>query len=319
MSKPKRHTIASFQALAKSHLDKTISIDGWWGPHTENTLKELQQTVMFNGGKTVEGQLQQAIEYLQLKDLNLERVGVPKHGIEFHYAWDETNDLDQGKGHSAFYWESTVKDTIVWHHAASDTTAQRLASFFSRKDYATHFGVSRDGRIVQMAPIDHWSWHLNMGGNFVLPQNAEWRMARRTIGIELMSYGALEEKNGIFYSSTRRVVPRDEVEDLGFYFRGYRYFQKYTPQQIESCEWLMRYFYSELPAFKKRYDNYNILVDDNWFDYSFDAVNGRRPMFPHSAVRAKTDIYPSRAFMDMLLMFNSKLAIESANAFKRFG
>jgi hypothetical protein len=64
---------------------------------------------------------------------------------------------------------------------------------------------------------------------------------KHSIGIEVCNYGPLTlTKDGKFLTYVNSVVPQSEVLDLGKPFRGYRYWHNYTPNQLESLEFLIK-------------------------------------------------------------------------------
>jgi len=65
-------------------------------------------------------------------------------------------------------------------------------------------------------------------------------MNQNSIGIELASEGGLIKKaDGKFYAFDGRQVFRDTYVDLGYEWRGYRYFDAYEEKQIDSLIFLL--------------------------------------------------------------------------------
>ena len=86
--------------------------------------------------------------------------------------------------------------------------------------------------VVECFPDAAWAYHLGKNNSRLLHPHS--------IGIEICNYGWLKERGGKFYTYVNSVLPDDQVCDLGFTFRSYRYFHKYTEAQIESVQRLLQ-------------------------------------------------------------------------------
>lgn len=141
--------------------------------------------------------------------------------------------------------EETKKNAIVIHHTAgSHNPANVIAGWNSDAigRIATHYVIGGigtngetkyDGVVYQAFDEKYYAYHLGIKGN----QN---RFDKQSIGIELCNYGyAIKSKDGKFYNYVNRVIPDNQVVDLGFKYRGYQYWQKYTDKQLESLELLI--------------------------------------------------------------------------------
>lgn len=92
-----------------------------------------------------------------------------------------------------------------------------------------------DGAIFQAFPDEMWAHHLGTKNT----NNAELNM--QSIGIEICNYGPLiKSSNGMYFNYVNGLVPEEDVIDLGKNWRGYRYYHKYTDNQIESTLYLIR-------------------------------------------------------------------------------
>lgn len=131
-----------------------------------------------------------------------------------------------------FVDEIHEKDLIVIHHTVGGSA--RSTFEYWKQDPArigTAFIVERDGMIYQTFPEDRWAYHLGLKG----ADAAGGRHERRSIGIEIASEGALVEKDGgLFAFGGTRHVDRLKSFDLGFAWRGFRYFDAYDPPQLEA-------------------------------------------------------------------------------------
>jgi hypothetical protein len=200
------------------------------------------------------------------------------------------------------------KNIAFLHHTASGPDAMRIDDYFSDKGYGTTFSIGGDGLILQMCSLADWMYHINMTADFKFGKNGsadqqhEDDLAKRSIGIEICCWGALDEKNGKLYNYTggemnpTNCIDYEQVYGQGWNFRGYRYFEKYTPQAIEATKQLLKALKAK-GLWKK---DKSVVIDERWSDYSYDATRGKRSLMSHSQVRAKTDIHPQPEMLKML-------------------
>jgi hypothetical protein len=125
-----------------------------------------------------------------------------------------------------------------------------------------------------------------------------------SVGIEVCNYGPLTKVGEVYKTYTGAIVHTDQVCDLGFKFRGFQYYHKYTDEQIEALR--------ELILFIAERDGINIkkgLVE--WlatktpaqaFDFSKDAWSGKvKGMLTHTNTRKdKSDMSPQPNLITML-------------------
>ena len=97
-------------------------------------------------------------------------------------------------------------------------------------------GTKWDGKIYRAFHELYWSHHLGLGS----PYNRQKIRDRSSIGIEICNYGPLTKEDGKFYFVTetkkgiyKRWVPDNQVLILEKPWRGNKYFQKITNNQIE--------------------------------------------------------------------------------------
>lgn len=109
----------------------------------------------------------------------------------------------------------------------------------------TAYIIGRDGSVYNVFSPECWAWQ------FGLPWEQEDKIAfeKRFIGIELASEGGLLEEDGKFYCfdriSSRTEKPEEEVFDAGSDYRGYRYFDKYEPEQLDALVELVNHLCDE--------------------------------------------------------------------------
>ncbi|MDZ7690197.1 MAG: N-acetylmuramoyl-L-alanine amidase [Balneolaceae bacterium] len=134
------------------------------------------------------------------------------------------------------YFQTSNKKTGICVHHTVGGTARSTFDWWNRDQnmVGTAFMIDRDGSVYSVFDPENWAWQ------FGLPWPDEERIAfeKRFIGIELASEGGLLEENGKYYCferiSSRTEKPEEEVFDAGSDYRGYRYFDRYEPEQIDS-------------------------------------------------------------------------------------
>ncbi|HXV86213.1 MAG TPA: N-acetylmuramoyl-L-alanine amidase, partial [Gemmatimonadales bacterium] len=140
---------------------------------------------------------------------------------------------------SEYIPEPQVKSGIALHHTVGGSARTTLESW--RRDrssrgepvrIATAFVVERDGTVYEAFDPSCWAWQ------FGLPwREAErLRFEQRFIGIELASEGGLTERDGRLYAydTLSRVFekPVSEAFQCATPYRGFRWFDRYEPQQL---------------------------------------------------------------------------------------
>lgn len=138
--------------------------------------------------------------------------------------------------HDGQYLKSRrTKTLIVLHHTAGGS-AQSTFTWWNTGDprrVGTAYLIARDGTIHQTFDDGFWAWHLGVKDDAI---------EKRSIGIELCSWGGLTLTNGVLYAwdGKKRVGTLEEWhvanrlhEELQGY-RGYRYFERYTQAQIDA-------------------------------------------------------------------------------------
>ncbi len=142
---------------------------------------------------------------------------------------------------SEYFAEPRTKSGIALHHTVCDSARTTLDIWRRDKTargtpqrIATAFVIDRDGTIFEAFPPAAWAWQFGL----------RWRRAERIafeqrfIGIEITSEGGLLEHEGRLYAYDR-VAPhfeKPEIEafDCGTPYRGYRWFDRYEPEQLDA-------------------------------------------------------------------------------------
>lgn len=205
------------------------------------------------------------------------------------------------------------KDAVFLHHTAGGPSPYGTIAWWNHPDSTRGVGTAfviggrtlfdgreYDGKILRAFPEYYWAYHLGLKKEF----NRNHYQDKCSIGIEICSYGPLSlEPDGKYYAIfdhgsrvDMKLVPPDQVIDLGYEWRGSRYYQRYTEAQIESCRQLilhLAYFFG-IPIEDRAYDR-------SWFDRSPDVLSGMPGILTHVQVRDdKSDCFPQPEFIEML-------------------
>ena len=229
-----------------------------------------------------------------------DRVVTTAEGLSIHNDY-----LDKGE----YKGGPTDKFYVFLHHTAgghdphatirnwNNDTRGAIATQFVVGNKSTRGEIGHDGEVVECFPDEGWAYHLGKNNSRLLHPHS--------IGIEICNYGWLEERGGKFYTYVNSVVPDDQVCDLGFEFRGRRYYHGYTEAQLESVSKLLK-------EISRRHSQVDLDVGlAEWlaaqnpgeaFDFKDDACNGDvRGLLTHTNTRPdKSDCSPQPLLVDLL-------------------
>lgn len=192
--------------------------------------------------------------------------------------------------------EKVDKKQIVLHHSVSSSSDSIVNGWNSNKErVATSYSIDKDGTINQHFPDDEWAYHLyvNAAGNRVdrKYKRRDEILNKESIGIELVSLGGLTYKNNQWYSVYGTVVPIENVYVLEEKYRGFKAFEKYTNEQIES----LRKLIIELS------NKYNIPITKFTFNLSNEALSSVPGLYGHVNMRSdKSDPFDYPPLTSML-------------------
>jgi N-acetyl-anhydromuramyl-L-alanine amidase AmpD len=187
------------------------------------------------------------------------------------------------------YWkQTTTKTMIVLHHTVSpghDATGD-IKWWLSTPDrVATHCIITQDGIIHKTIDSKYWGHHLGLKESYNMALN------KASYSIELDSLGPVDKDgNSLAYKG---VKAHAGVQEYPNKFRGYQYFEKYTPEQIEAAREL-------IIAIGHSYDiplHYNPAM----WDVSDAALAGVPGVWSHVSFRKdKSDCHPQPELIEML-------------------
>ncbi len=270
-----------------SMLGYDLIIDGSFGNKTTRSLQAFQKKMGLlvdglAGPKTLE-----ALKAAQKRTAKEEKgtTAVKNYGellINKKFQLEATQYLKQ----------STLKDKLFIHFTAGGPSAQNVIKYWDSDEprVSTAFVIDGEaGEVFECFNPDFWSFHLGVKGT-------NGALDKSSIGIEICAWGPLTKVGDKFINYVKKEVPADEVYELAQAFRGFKYFHKYSDDQINSLEQLLEYLITE----------YNIPIqksfDMTWFEYNTELVSKKTPgIWTHTNVRKdKSDSYPDQRLIDML-------------------
>ncbi len=125
----------------------------------------------------------------------------------------------------------TSKDLIVLHHTVGASALSTINYWKTDPNrIATAYVVERNGEIYEVFDPKYWAFHLGLKGT-------GGEVDKRSIGIEIASEGGLIQRAGKLYCFdvvSDRTLFTQEFYDHGTPWRGYRFFDAYSADQISS-------------------------------------------------------------------------------------
>ena len=211
-----------------------------------------------------------------------------------------------------YYKQETENKQICLHHLASGKGIKGDLNWWksNKERVATCVAVSRDGTIHTFFDSKYWAHHLGVkikdfdkqGIKRVYKKRANGKsyvannemINKGAIGLELDSWGNLTKKNGKYYSWTKKEIPEDQVVFYENGYRGFKYYEKYTKEQIESTRLLLLHW-------KEEYGIDISYKGDRIFEVCKDALQGEEGVYTHTSYRQdKFDCHPQKELIEML-------------------
>lgn len=153
-----------------------------------------------------------------------------------------------------YHDEKVPKDLIVLHHTVSGSWAGSVKFWASdAARVGTAYGIDRDGTVYRAFPDDRWAIHLFRFRKGAPPtpsfSSAEGlAIEKRSIGIEIVSFGALTESNGWLYNAygvrmgrVATLIFEKKVQKFTTPWRGVQYFETYTEASVMGVCKLVNY------------------------------------------------------------------------------
>lgn len=204
----------------------------------------------------------------------------------------------------------TVYNSIVLHHTAGGSAGSTINYWLTNKErVATHFIIDRNGDIYQCIPLEKaWAYHLYISspGNKIdrLYKKLGSLYDKQSIGIEIASYGPCTVYEGRYVNTYGQALPNNKIQRLDKPFKGFQYFEKYTPEQINSLEQLLVYLMAQFPKIAN-----NLSKDfSTMFDINQSALELKPGIYTHVNYRTdKSDCYNSPELIQMLNQLHTKV------------
>lgn len=176
-----------------------------------------------------------------------------------------------------YYKQEFKKNQIVIHHTISGDVNSVINWWKQTVEHvATPIIIDKNGDIYQLYSSKYWAHHIGLKHQNNLSLN------QKSLAIELVNWGSDAAKHN--------------CKDIITYnnYMGFRVFEKYTDEQIESLKNLLIYWG----------DRYNIPIkynEDMW-DENFDAINGKSGVWTHVSYlgNQKSDCHPQPELIYML-------------------
>lgn len=272
-----------------------LKADGKFGPKTEQAVREFQGT----NGLYIDGIVGEQTQLVLFKE-----------DLENHLDSEITENLyDILYLDPEEYFEGpSYPEYIYIHHTAgwnNPTKTIRNWNNDTRGKIATEFVIggqsikgnddSWDGKIVKCLPDGAWGWHLGTGRS---------DMHKNSVGIEVNNFGPLTKDGDVFKTYVGTIAHPDQVFDLGYEWRGYRYWHNYSDQQISSLKSLIQFIGNRdgIDISKGLCEFLQSEQPDDAFEFKKEVLDGKvKGVLNHSNVRKdKTDMYPHPKLIEML-------------------
>lgn len=223
-----------------------------------------------------------------------------------------------------YFLTNQPKRSIFLHHTAGWSNPYNVVNDWER-DQRGRIGTAYvvggvdpvtcnakyDGEILEcMPPLKSYAWHLGIGNVSV---------HRDSVGIEVCNFGwVTKDSKGNFFTYPMPSKPNgiqvhpDNVIKLSKPFRGYEYWLKYTDEQVNSMEILIKQIGKQTGidvtlGLQKRIKNLKDVYKA--FDYDPDIVKNANGLYSHTNVSGpnkwgnfeKWDVSPQPALIEMIL------------------
>ena len=196
-----------------------------------------------------------------------------------------------------YYKEVAPKKQVYLHHTAGTGKGDNVFAIWENDKIGkigTCVVIGRDGTIFQGFKSEHWAYHLGLtSAPFKANGLPFLHLDKLSIGIEIVNWGYLVKKGDKFYSYVNSEVPSDQVCELATPYKGQKYWQNYTDEQIESVVDLLK-------LWKEKY-GINLTYNADIWDVTKRALSGENGVYTHNSVRKdKADVYPHPKLIEAL-------------------
>jgi len=217
--------------------------------------------------------------------------------------------------------EATEKVGVVLHHSAGSDNARLMYEWWKNDTQgrvATAFAIEDDGTVYQGFPVQNWGFaiYVNAKTNRV---HTDFKtgvhqvfLEKRYVQLEICNYGYLTKKGNKFYAYTNREIPKEKVYEYDSPFRGKRYWERYTVQEIEAIGELLVWLNQE-HGISVRY-NPDMFDWENTYSTSLNALKGGEGVWSHTSFRTdKMDIHPQPDLIEKLKQVHNQIYKDKVN------
>lgn len=201
--------------------------------------------------------------------------------------------------HCTAGWDDPIAVVRDWNN---DTRGTIGTQFVIGGKHGQTLRDQFDGDIVECMRYQDYGWHLGIGNTL---------MHRASIGIEICNLTYLNKVGNDFFMWANKRVNPNEIVDLKRDFRGKRYFQKFTNDQLHSLNFLLAKIAKEqgIDITKGLKERLKKMDPFKAFDYDPDIKAGKfKGLFCHTNVSGpnrfngyeKWDLPPTPEIIDLI-------------------
>ena len=282
-----------------------VSADGIFGTGTEAVVKKFQEDNGLDADGIVGSKTWEAIgidtdsssaseetEYTTKDGLNITRQYLDKD--EYVRDYGKIEPLGFFIHHTAG-WDNPFNTISSWNR---DKRGRVATQYVIGGTNVKGKEAKYDGVVVECFPNNYLGWHLGKVGNF--------KISKMSGGVELNNFGYLTKKGDKYYTYVNTEVKEEFVCDLGYEFRGKRYWHAYSDKQIESLRLLLLHLKDIYPKMDLVNGIPKMLKDGvnpkEAFEFNEDAYYAKQfGLWSHTSVRKdKFDCFPQPELVEML-------------------
>ena len=279
-------------------LQKALGLkaDGIFGPKLETAVKSFQGS----HGLTIDGIVGPTTQIAIFKDELEQHLDsqITVHPFTLMYLDNDEYFSGPNKPEYLFLHHTAGGDNpyatmVMWN---TDSRGRIATEFIIGGASITGKENQHDGVIVKCMPDGGYGYHLG--------DNGSQHMHVNSVGIEVCNFGPLTKVGDNYKTYTGSIVKKDQVCDLGYDFRGSRYYHKYSDAQIEALRELILFIMDRdgIDIKKGLISWLNEGSDKDAFEYKVDAYKGKvKGMLTHTNTRRdKSDMSPQPNLITML-------------------
>ena len=282
-----------------------VSADGIFGAGTEAVVKKFQKDNGLDADGIVGSKTWEAIgidtdsssasketEYTTKDGLNITRQYLDKD--EYVRDYGKIEPLGFFIHHTAG-WDNPFNTISSWNR---DKRGRVATQYVIGGTNVKGKEAKYDGVVVECFPNNYLGWHLGKVGNF--------KISKMSGGVELNNFGYLTKKGDKYYTYVNTEVKEEFVCDLGYEFRGKRYWHAYSDKQIESLRLLLLHLKDIYPKMDLVNGIPKMLKEGvdpkEAFEFNEDAYYAKQfGLWSHTSVRKdKFDCFPQPELVEML-------------------